>query len=275
MNPNPHTAVTKSVQNNSTNVTEVIGGRESPEMASASSQVPTVSTPGAAPPSVVQVSTMEPSPRQINLSHLHHNENKFEAGYDSDNEQGPFFDANVDEGEQDFEEDELTPSNETVQASNDDAPVHVPIEESVLATLKVQDLKEELQKRGKKKGISNMPKNKLLEVLKDLLAKKVPVGIKDTEEQQGTTTPKAETLKEFCEGAYWKVLTAEVEAVVEPDNPNFQKPYAPTVNKEEAEYVPVKHNFSEEFDRPPFTATLKSLFSFEMEDLKKTQMERL
>ena len=80
-----------------------------------------------------------------------------------------------------------------------------------------------------------MAKNKLLEVLKDLLAKKVPVGIKDTEEQQGTTTHKAETLKEFCEGAYWKVLTPEIEAVVEQNNQKFQKPYAPTVNKEEAE----------------------------------------
>ena len=111
---------------------------------------------------------MEPSPRQINLSHLHHNENKFEAGYDSDNDQGPFFDANVDEGEQDFEEDELTPSNKTVQSSIDDVQVHVPIAESVLATFKVPALKEELQKRGKKKGISNMAKNKLLEVLKDM-----------------------------------------------------------------------------------------------------------
>jgi hypothetical protein len=66
----------------------------------------------------------------------------------------------------------------------------------------------------------------------------------------------------FKEGTRWKVLVANSEAVPEPENPNFACARAPTVPADEAANVPVKHNFDERFEQPPFTATYETEETF-------------
>jgi hypothetical protein len=46
------------------------------------------------------------SPRLKNLSDMEKNDNKFENGYDSDGDDGPFYDVTLREGKQFFDEDD-------------------------------------------------------------------------------------------------------------------------------------------------------------------------
>ena len=46
---------------------------------------------------------------------------------------------------------------------------------------------------------------------------------------------------------------------MEPENPTFKNPRAPTIEERDAEYVPVKHNFSERFERPAFEGTIDTI----------------
>jgi type II secretory pathway component HofQ len=58
----------------------------------------------------------------------------------------------------------------------------------------------------------------------------------------------------FAPGAYWEQLNALEEAVDEPLN-TIRNARAPTVDADAQ--VPVKHDFSEMFDRPSFEGTVR------------------
>ena len=60
----------------------------------------------------------------------------------------------------------------------------------------------------------------------------------------------------FFNGEHLVPLT---EVVEEPDNPTFKNPRAPTIEEDEAQFVPVKHDFDITFDRPVFTGKASNL----------------
>ena len=62
----------------------------------------------------------------------------------------------------------------------------------------------------------------------------------------------------FAEGAYWKILKPGEDAVKEPLNPSFKQARAPTVEEQDAKFVPVKYSFSNYvFNIPKFIAVVK------------------
>mgnify|MGYP003333161701 CR=1 FL=1 len=61
----------------------------------------------------------------------------------------------------------------------------------------------------------------------------------------------------FTSTAYWKPLDCEAAVAEEPENPSFKKAYAPTINKEFAEYIPIKHSFSKQFERKAFSGMME------------------
>lgn len=64
-------------------------------------------------------------------------------------------------------------------------------------------------------------------------------------------------MKCFPPTAYWESLKPDAEPVEEPVNAGFSSARAPTIAEAEAEFVPVKYNFSHTFDRPVFAGTMK------------------
>ena len=67
-------------------------------------------------------------------------------------------------------------------------------------------------------------------------------------------------LKSFPASAYWQELKPNKERVVEPLNPLFDNPRAPTVVERDAGKDFIKHDFDEEeFDIPLFKATDKKV----------------
>jgi hypothetical protein len=203
------------------------------------------------------------SPPAINLAHPSHlQEYNDDVGYDSD--EGPFLDAIEEEGIQDFEEDAAGEAEveegmqqsileETVNAAtsgnaDDTASRIVIIPNDKIDKLKVQELKDELGKRGlNKKG----RKTELLERLKQAMTDQVPLMSVQAQEAS-----MKDDLSGFPPTARWRTLETQTEEVPEPHN-RFPGARAPTVPEEDALHVPVKHNFSETFDREPFTGTHK------------------
>lgn len=202
-----------------------------------------------------------PSPRKIlNLEEM---EDDFEEGYDSDGYKPDCVNDEEDEAE---DEQALPLLADTNQADNTPTapeaqdPRHVPIESGAFEKLTIKDLKYELTIREIQYP-SQSKKDALQERLKIGLEKKLPVRIfgeaaQDLREgkkkkKTAVTGKKADDLTGFAPGCYWETLTAMTATVEEPDNsvPNAR---APTVPKKDADRVPIKHNFAEEFDRPPF-----------------------
>ena len=72
---------------------------------------------------------------------------------------------------------------------------------------------------------------------------------------------KEDGMNSFAATAYWRVLNADDDAVAEPTNPTFSKPRAPTIEEQDADFVPVKHNFSERFERPQFKGEIKKIMT--------------
>ena len=70
-------------------------------------------------------------------------------------------------------------------------------------------------------------------------------------------TPKG--MKASPISAYWRVLHPKSEAVVEPTNPSLKLARAPTIAEQDAEFVTVKYDFDNRFDRPVFTGTKRIL----------------
>jgi len=211
------------------------------------------------------------SPHRVNLSKIAQLEPKFDDRYDSNNEIGPFYDAVDREGDQDWMEDAMSESrpfsNEGETGGNHDLdpqaelqepmpslPVHIPIEDEVFEKFKKPELVHELKIRG---ILNTGNKSELKVRLKEALSKKVVVSgeLQKKKKKKKKTQAKSGIGRGFIETAYWRILDADVTIVEEPENPTFKIPRAPTINEQDGEFVPVKHNFSKhKFDIPVFKA---------------------
>ena len=264
------------------------------------------------PPEFINI-LPEESPRRRNLNNLLSNEKKFEEGYDSDGDIGPFFDCIEYEGEQDFDEDDLflDSKNDEVQPTTGDGdgenhqhnnqqtesntsslpttldstattsknppeasmeslqiPVFVDIDFEELKSFNVEKLKVEIRKRG---GKLTGNKGELQKRLKKMILDKVKVDPSKQPKKRNKTVgisksgggderrskKKKTGIASFPDGVKWRELTPNSDAVLEPDNPSFKTPHAPTIDPADASSVPVKHNFSETFTRPEFGGTVE------------------
>ena len=114
--------------------------------------------------------------------------------------------------------------------------------------MKVSELKEELAKHGQStQGLKAV----LLEHLKEALGKHLPVL---TGADQSACTN--DDLKGFTATAWWKPLVPQEVAVPEPQN-IVTTLHASTVSRQDASFLPQKHNFAEVFNHEPFVAKEK------------------
>jgi hypothetical protein len=94
---------------------------------------------------------------------------------------------------------------------------------------------------------------------------------------------KEDGLKSFHPNAHWRELRPYEDAVEEPTNPSFRIHRAPTVPADEADSVPVKHDFGDTFEIPKFAGknidfvkTRRGDFKTDhLGNKKPTQSERL
>jgi Transposase IS4/SAP domain len=187
--------------------------------------------------------------------------------YDSDGEEGPFFDAVLNELDysSDAEDDNEAPiQHPPVPAT------HQPIDSNLAATatanpiataatqpvaqmqqgvlteeiinkMSVNQLKEELRKRNKSTtGVKKILQERLLGAIDAPVGTTAEIAIEEAEAVPG-----------FAPGAKWVNLKPNQTAVEEPNNSssNLVGPTVPTGAKEKD-----KFDYSESFDRPPFTA---------------------
>ena len=62
-------------------------------------------------------------------------------------------------------------------------------------------------------------------------------------------------ISEFPNTAYWNVLTRNNTAMEEPASLTFKHPRTPTIGERNGQFVSMKHNFNETWDRPLITRT--------------------
>jgi SAP domain len=161
-----------------------------------------------------------------------------DKGYESD--EGPCFDAILKEGEQEFEEEAVMDATDAAfSAENEPTDNLVIISDEIIDKMKVSDIKTSLIERGLAHSGN---KKTLIERLKKAMVDKVKIV---------RSGKKPDDLKGFAQGACWRELLPEETIVEEPTN-SF-KARAPTIPEEDRDFVPVKHNFAEIFDRPVFT----------------------
>ena len=113
--------------------------------------------------------------------------------------------------------------------------------------MKVIEIQKELKERNLRVTGN---KAELLSRLRKGLSDKVPVGAKkaDRTEKKASNSLAAA----FLSTVFWKPLVALEDIIVELKKSSFRKPLAPNINADQAEFVPVKHNFTDIFDRPEF-----------------------
>ena len=181
-------------------------------------------------------------------------EKAFECGYNSDGEQGPFFNAVIDKGALEADKEDipeigqLAIAEPTVEPNNggDVANEHN-LSPEIIRKMKLTEIKEALRKRGVKLKPGNKKADFISELI-DAVNKNLPVVMNRPSQTPRATNPHA--LKDFAPTAKWRVLVPSNEVVEEPDNEfNFR---APTIPAEDAEFVPHKQNFDEKFDRQQF-----------------------
>jgi len=183
-----------------------------------------------------------------------------EDGYQSDD--GPNFEAIESEGIQDFDEDDVelpvgavgeAPSDEDEAAEGSSVVgSFVGIAEEVLKKLTVKQLKTELRIRGKSEaGL----KPQLQARLRAELSARAVVTI-DPSSVEGSQNAQPKELSGFPHTAYWEVLEPDTVPVEEPENSFAAR--APTIPADECDVVrvPEKYNYSQQFDRPPFTGVV-------------------
>ena len=179
----------------------------------------------------------------------------FQLGYDSDGEL-PFF-GNADEERQMMEQyEEGTLGNEPSLTSADDtttsttnttsAPTFIFIPYEEIKKMKVDELKQELKKRGvSMHGKKAELQERLTEAIRNKIAV-VPVS----------TRVLVADPKNFPPTAYWRTLqpTGQVE---DPTSDSGSQFHGPTEDPETRRLQPKKRNFDDIFDRPVFTGTSK------------------
>ena len=227
------------------------------------------------------------SPHRKTLNDFRNNESKFEDGYDSDGAAGPFFDCLEEEGDQIYEEEDLDlldamnamimeddkeKEGDVVDVEEEEeVPKHVPIADNILVKLKVAELRLELRMR-------NCPvsgkKPELVCRLREALAKEIPVNV--ALQNKETDTGKEKLNQIFHPTAFWKELQCEKDATAEPENPTFNNAYAPTMKDAHAttmgggnDYIPLKHNFTEIFERQEFDGKYEEVEKFANGTIKK------
>ena len=241
---------------------------------------------GAPVPDIVAVTLDPASPRATNIRDSPNKERMYEFGYDSDGEAGPWTDMVKEEGPQMFDEDCVgdvvglntvvtnldDATNVTNEASDDkngdiESPPpnkHVDIEDEDLLKMKNEELKAELRGRGLPVGGNRETlRKRLRKALNDkVIVKCSKLSKKKFASRDGGEKKKKNSnhqMKFFSDDAYWKELFPIDEPVVEPENPTFNMARAPTVEECNATHVPVKYNFSHEFERPSFGGVVKKV----------------
>jgi hypothetical protein len=200
------------------------------------------------------------------------NDKKIEDGYERDGDDGPFYDVTSIEGKQFFEEDDkdgnlfvpeqaidgIAAADDSIVdgAEEEEVGIHVPIDEEYLKNMKGAQLNEELKMRYE--STSGIKAELLKRLKKDLQEEKPKYSIEyfknEKIKKKGTaTTKKPSGLDKFSDGAYWQQLAPKESVVEEPNNESFSIARAPTVPERDAHLVPVKHNFNEQFNIPPFS----------------------
>ena len=251
---------------------------------------------GAPIPEIVETGLDLQSPRAINIRDIRKYESKFDQGYDSDGEAGPWCEMEKEEGPQFFEEkflfdpiltnlpaDEPPPSlvtNSTAPSTLTLPPPsppppnsHVPIDGNDLKGMKVAALKDELRARGESvSGNKSVLLRQLMKALENMVpvrfSKKSNNKFASRQSSKGDDGKESEKKKKdsgmrfFSKDSYWKEIFPLDDVVIKPENPSFANPRAPTVEEENASHVAVKHNFAEVFERPEFTGKIsKPLFT--------------
>jgi hypothetical protein len=223
------------------------------------------------PPPIKNINLEQQSPQMVQRPKLTEAMvGRFDEGYDSDGQIGPFYDAIVAEGEQIPNEDSLcevvanatdtatmassAPSNATpptAQLLQLPIDVFIHIEQEALNKMLKEDLMEELCIRNlSTKGKKPELKMRLEQGLKDR------VHVKHHRHKSKRKNKKDESSvgKGFPSTAKWEPLVPDTKQVSEPQNPTFQFPRAPTVAKGDERVGPSKFNFSKyKFDIPQFT----------------------
>ena len=179
-------------------------------------------------------------------------EDKFNEGYDSDGEIGPFFDAVEDEINADVEVDDVDDGLPTSMGGDGTDAAPSPsdtssdwfIEGSDIMRMTADVLKKEIRRRcvvpkGNKKPLQIM--------LTEIVEKRMPIV-------DGGPDKNAEALGGFPVGSTWKMLEPNEDIVEVPFNEFEFRP--PTLQPNETPTT-VKRNYDENFDRPVFAGRNK------------------
>lgn len=260
--------------------TDVGSSTDPPKMARMAKEAATKSPP------VASIS-LQMSPRLRSIANISDLEQFFDAGYDSDGELGPFSNLEEVEGVQMFDEEpapqnppqtqETSPEAQispeldaTATQSSTPPPVHIPIEEEALVSMKREEIKVELALRGQK--VYGRKEDMLLR-LREALQNKIPVNLSNTtmnNKMKSTKKKKKQSITGFPDSAFWKVLDADEDVALEPENPSFKNPRAPTIDEKDATRIPQKHNFSKySFPIPMFTGKTTRVARYASGTIKK------
>ena len=181
---------------------------------------------------------------------------------------GPFYDAHDNERLQDFDEnirpciapiainDEDGGNEANVAMAEELKPRPFAIEEAIVKKLKLGEIREELRKRKQPTiGLRAV----LLACLRQAMLDEAPVYAEsDLAPPPKKANKKAKAgVYDLPEDSWWKMLETH-SSVVEPKNSRFKQPRAPTINAEEAKYVPQKFNFAETFEQPQFEGVVET-----------------
>ena len=178
---------------------------------------------------------------------LNKDEEKYEDGYDTEGEKGPFYDAVEDELAAPIEADQVDhglptsmggDGTDTAAPSNEEPDWF--LGEDAVKKMKAEELKDAIRRRG---VVAKGKKGELQDMLRECVAKKLPIV-------EGGPTKDAAALGGFPVGSKWNMLVPLLAAVPDPVNEFAFRP--PTLGEGESPTTP-KHNYAKRFDRPVFT----------------------
>ena len=186
-------------------------------------------------------------------------EELMEDGYDSDHQRGPFIqDGVADEAYHNMDEVAPEAPIEAIPVPDEEGGEEVPVaveadqvlDAATINGMKVVELREELKKRGIK--VTGKKAELQTRLLEGVLAGVEILAARPVEESDNSAGDA------FHPGAYWKLLEPSGPAVNESemtiDGVRFREPTMPAEEHElNRDDRPKKRNYSEIFDRAPFT----------------------